>query len=89
MEASSANAAHRNLQDDLIRPTNACERVSAALEVGDQTLAGFDQLVRFDAEHVVPRAGCRPHLVVLQQVRIDEHAQVRRMTEGRHAAVGF
>jgi hypothetical protein len=45
--------------------------------------------VGFDAEHVVPRARRSPHLVVLQQVGIDEHAQVGLMTEGRYAPVGL
>ena len=42
----------------------------------------------FDAEHVVPGAGGGPHLVVLQQVGVDEHAQVRGVAERRHAADG-
>jgi hypothetical protein len=62
---------------------------SAALEVGHQALTGFDQLVRLDAEHVVPRSGGRPHLVVLQQVGVDEHAQVGRVAERGHATDGL
>ena len=42
-----------------------------------------------DAEHVVPRSGGGPHLVVLQQVRVDEHTQLRRVTKGWHATFGF
>jgi hypothetical protein len=45
--------------------------------------------MELDAKHVVPGAGCRPHLVVLQQVGVDEHPRMRRATEGRHTAVGF
>jgi hypothetical protein len=62
---------------------------SAALEVGDLSAAGFHQLVRLDAEHVVPCAGCRPHLGPLQQVGVDEHAQMRCVTKGRHVTVGL
>ena len=64
-------------------------RVSAALEVGDQALAGLDQLVGLDAEHVVPGAGGGPHLGPLQQVGVDEHPQVRRVAERRHATGGL
>lgn len=42
--------------------------LSAALEIGDQTLAGFDQLVGLDTEHVVPGAGGGPHLIVLTRL---------------------
>jgi hypothetical protein len=45
--------------------------------------------VRFDAEHVVPSSRRRPHLVVLQHIRVDEHPQVRLVTKGRNTAVGF
>jgi hypothetical protein len=45
--------------------------------------------VRFDAEHVVPRASRRPHLVVLQQIRIDEHPQMRLVTKRRNATIAF
>ncbi len=33
--------------------------------------------------------GRGPHLVVLQQVRIDEHTQICFVTDGRHANFGF
>ena len=46
---------------------------SAPLQVDHGALAGLHQAMRLDAEHVVPRAGRRPHLGVLQQVGIDEH----------------
>jgi len=65
------------------------QRSSAALQVGDQTFAGFDQFVGLDAEDVVPRAGGGPHLVVLQQVGVDEDAQVGLVTEGRHTFIGL
>jgi hypothetical protein len=47
--------------------------LSGALQVGEGSPTGLDQYVRLDAEHVVPRASSRPHFVVLQQIRIDEH----------------
>ena len=61
----------------------------SALQVGERSAAGLHQLVRIDAEHVVPRTGSRPHLVELQQIRIDEHAQLIRMTERRNATSEF
>ena len=62
---------------------------SVPFQVGDDTPAGVHQLVGLDTEHVVPRSRRRPHLGVLQQIRIDEHAQMSLVTEGRHATVGF
>lgn len=59
------------------------------LEVGDDSPAGLDQLVWLDAEHVVPRARRRPHLGPLQQVGVDEHPQMRLVTEGGHTAIGL
>ena len=66
-----------------------CTLNLGALELDHEATAGFDQLVWFDAEHVMPCAGRRPHLGVLQQVGIDEHAQLSGMAERRHAIVGF
>jgi len=60
-----------------------------ALEIGDQTAAGLNQLVRLNAKHVVPCARRGPHLRVLQQIGIDEHAQFGGMSKRRHAAVVF
>ena len=40
--------------------------ISALLQLRDQAFTRLDQLVRLDAEHVVPGAGGSPHLVVLQ-----------------------
>jgi hypothetical protein len=61
---------------------------SGALHVGDQAFAVLDQLVRLDADDAVPRARRRSYLGPLQQVEVDEHTQVRRVTERRHAADG-
>jgi hypothetical protein len=41
--------------------------------------------VRLDSEHIMPGAGCGPDLVELQQVRVDEHPQLRAVTEWWHA----
>ena len=57
------------------------------LQVGDQAAAGLNQLVWLDAKHVVPCARRRPHLRVLQQIGIDEHAQLGGMTKRGHATV--
>ena len=62
---------------------------SPALQVDDDSTTGFHQLVRLDTEHVVPRSRRRPHLGPMQQIRIDEHAQMRLVTEGRHATIGL
>lgn len=55
---------------------------STALDVGDDSPAGIDQFVRLDAEHAVPGAGSRPHLGPLQQVPVDEDAQLSCVTKG-------
>ena len=60
-----------------------------ALEVGDDTTGDTYDVIRVRTEVVVPRSGCSPHLVVLQQVRINEHAQLSAVTKGRHAAIGL
>ena len=65
------------------------ERASAALQVGDDSAAGLNQFVWLDPEHVVPRSRGRPHLVVLQQIWVDEDAQLSRVAERRYATPGF
>ena len=61
----------------------------SALQVGDDSPARLDELVRFDPEHVVPRTSRSPDLVVLQQVRVDEDAQLLLKPKGGHATSGF
>jgi len=61
----------------------------SALQVGDDSPAGANKVVRCNREHVVPLAGRSPHLVVLQQVRINKHTQLSAVTKGRHATSGF
>jgi hypothetical protein len=60
---------------------------SGLSELGDDALAGLDELVGLDAEDVVPGAGGRPHLGPLQQVGVDEDAQMGLVPERRHADV--
>ena len=60
-----------------------------ALQIGDIATGHAHEIVRCDRKHVVPRTRRGPHLVVLQQIRIDEHPQMRLVTEGRHAAIGL
>ena len=60
-----------------------------ALQVGDHRATGANEIVRRDRKHVVPRSRCSPHLVVPQQIWIDEDAQGGAVAERRYAAVGF
>ena len=62
---------------------------SPSLQVGDHTTGNTHDVSRYCAEVVVPRSGRRPHLVILQQIRIDEDAQRRSVTKRRHAVVGL
>ena len=62
--------------------------MSGTLEVHHFAVAGFHQRVGFNAEHVVPGAGGGPHLVVLQQVGVDDDAQVGRVSALRHTSDG-
>ena len=68
------------------RPTQSR---SAALEAGDHRATCTNEIIWRDREHVVPRARCSPHLRPLQQVRIDEHPQLHRVTERGHAVFGL
>ena len=62
---------------------------SGALEVGDDATGDTHDVVRVCTEHVVPRSRCGPHLVVLQQVGVDEHTQLSAVTKGGHAKFGL
>ena len=68
------------------RPTQSR---SAALEAGDHRATCTNEIIWRDREHVVPRARCSPHLVVLQQIRIDEDTQISAVAEWRHAISGI
>ena len=56
------------------------------LEVGDGSGAGVDERDRIDAEYVVPGSRRSPHLVVLQQVGVDEDGERRGVPERRDTA---
>ena len=60
-----------------------------AFEVGDDTARNTHDVIRVRTEVVIPRSRRSPHLVVLQQVRINEHAQLSAVTKGRHTVVGL
>ena len=61
---------------------------SGAFEVGDHSAGYTHDVVRVRTEVVVPRSSRGPHFVVLQQVRINEDAQLCAVTEGWNATVG-
>ena len=71
------------------RPVDVTRVWSGALEVGDHTASDTHDVIRVRTEVVIPRSSCGPHLVVLQQIRIDEHTQLSAVTKGRRAAFGL
>ena len=76
----------------LIRTDIACNGSmvipdSGALQVGDQATANAHNVRRCSTKVVVPCSRSSPDLVVLQQVRINEHTQLGCMTKGRHAPI--
>ena len=64
-------------------------KLSHPFEVRDHTTGDTHDVIRARTEVVIPRSRSSPHLVVLQQIRINEHAQLSAMTKGRHAAFGL
>jgi hypothetical protein len=46
-------------------------------------------IIRVRTEVVIPRSRSSPHLVGLQQVRIDEDARLLLKPKGGHAAIGL
>jgi len=62
---------------------------SGALQVGDHSTGDTHDVGWRRAEVVVPCSRCSSHFVVLQQVRLYEHAQWGRVTEGTRAALGL
>lgn len=62
---------------------------SSSLQVGDHATGNTHNVSRCCTEVVVPRSGCSPYFVVLQQVWIYEHTQLCAVTERGHATVGF
>ena len=61
----------------------------AALQISDHATGNTHDVRGHCTEVVVPRSGRGPHLVVLQQIRIDEDAQLSRVAERGHAAIGL
>ena len=71
------------------RPVDVTRVWSGALEVGDDATGDTHYVIRVRTKVVVPRSCCCPHFVVLQQVRINKHAQLCAVTKGGHATVGL
>ena len=62
---------------------------SGALEVGDNATSDTHDVRWRGTEVVVPRSRCCPHLVVLQQIGVYEHAQLCAVAKWGHAVVGL
>ena len=63
--------------------------MSALPQLGDNTANNANDVIRVCSEVVIPRSRRGPHLVVLQQVWINEHTQLRAVTKGRHKVFVF
>ncbi len=64
-------------------------RDSTPLEFSLYRATRTHEIIRCDRKHVVPRSRSRPHLVVLQQVRINEDTQGSAVAERSYAAFVF
>jgi len=62
---------------------------SHPLQVNDYSTGDTHDVGRCRTKVVIPCSCRSPHLVVLQQVRIHEYAQLGCMTKGRHATNGL
>ena len=62
---------------------------AGAFQVGDHTACDAHDVRRRSTEVVVPRSRSSPHLVVLQQIRINKHTKLCAVTEGRNAEFGL
>jgi hypothetical protein len=60
-----------------------------AFEVGDYTTSNTHDVRRSCTEVVVPRSRSSPHLVALQQVRINEHTKLSAVTKRKHTFIGL
>lgn len=60
-----------------------------ALQIGDYSTSNTHDVSKCRTEVVIPRSCSSPHLVVLQQIWVDEHTQMRLVTKGRHANLGL
>ena len=63
--------------------------MSHALQVGDNATGNTNDVRRRSTEVVIPRSCSSPHLVVLQQIGINEHTQLCAVTKRRHAKFGL
>lgn len=63
--------------------------MSSALEVGHHTTGDAHDVIRVCTEVVFPRTRRSPHLVVLQQIQVNEHMQLSCAAKGRHAVIGL
>jgi hypothetical protein len=61
----------------------------SALQVGDDSPADAHEFGRCNRKVVIPRSRSSPHLVVLQQIRINEYTQLSAVTKGRNAVIGL
>ena len=64
-------------------------KLSHPFAVRDHTTCDTHDVVRVRTEVVIPRSRSSPHLVVLQQVRINEHAQLCCVAERGYATIGL
>ena len=60
-----------------------------AFEVGDNATSNAHDVSWRRTEVVIPHSRSCPHLVILQQVRINKHTQLCAVTKGRHAIIGL
>ena len=61
----------------------------AAFQVGDHSTTDAHQFIRCNRKVVVPGSRCGPHLVILQQIGVDEDAQGSAVTKGWHTTFSF
>ncbi len=64
-------------------------KLSQPFQVGDHTTGDTHDVVRVRTEVVIPRSRSCPHLVVLQQIRLNEHTQLCAVTKRGHATIGL
>ena len=87
------SALHTQISMQRAQSCRSCSRSrgrpSGALQVDHYSTGDTNNVCRRRTKVVVPRSRSRPHFVVLQQVRINEHAQLCAVTKGRHATIGF
>jgi hypothetical protein len=62
---------------------------SGVLQVGDDATSYAHDVCQRSTAVVIQCSGRSPHLAVLQQVRINERAQLSAMTSWGHSTVGF